>query len=203
VATQQLERLLSDPEMISVWASLAQNSTRAFNDVAAKFLLIELFERAAPVPPWQSESAKSQRRRLDQIVKLSERLRLLVAGSPLRHLSPDTLEEMLLDPRTVHSDTRIRNAGSSDFDEALKDLQEQAKSWREVNPLLQYPAREDAHRRYFIISVNRYLERNFCTGLHRELAVIAGIMLRDVEIDSEVVRKVLAPWRRQRGRARE
>ena len=54
VAAVQLERLLSDQEMVSVWSFLAQNSKSSFNDVAAKLLLIELFRRAAPLPPWQA-----------------------------------------------------------------------------------------------------------------------------------------------------
>ena len=154
-------------------------------------LLIELFESAKRVPPWESLSPSKQKRRLDRIESAAKRLALLLAETPVRYLSDDAIRRMGLEISSQNSGPDFRRVGKSDFSTILNDVSEHVETLQGAQSILRRPSHEDAHRRYFIIRIAGFLRRELGMRSNKVIAELARVMLTDPDIDVEVVRKTL------------
>jgi hypothetical protein len=188
---QRLEQLVDSSVLNPLWARISSNHPDPSADIAVKLLLIELFNTAEPVPPWDSLSISKQKRRLEQIESAAKRLELLLADSPIRFLSEDAIRRMGLEISSLNSGPDFRRVSTSDFPTILDDVSKHAEALRGARSILRRPSHEDAHRRYFVIRIAGFLRREAGMRSNKVIAELARIMLADPEIDVEVVRKTL------------
>ncbi len=189
---QRLEQLIDSSALNSLWARISRNHLDQSADIAVKLLLIELFETARRVPPWDSLSPSKQKRRLDQIESTAKRLALLLADSPIRYLNEDAIKRMGLEISSLNSGPDFRRVSKSDFSTILDDVSEHVESLQDARPILRRPGHREAHRRYFIVRIASYLRRRIGIRSNKVIAELAWIMLVQPEIDTEVVRKTLS-----------
>jgi len=188
---QRLEQLIDSSTLNPLWTRISSNHSDKDADVSVKLLLIQLFETAERVPPWDSLSPSKQKLRLQHIGSVAKRLALLLDGSPIRYLSEDAIRGMGLEISSSNSGPNFRRVKKSDYSIILDDVSNHVETLQGAQSILRRPSHEDAHRRYFIIRIAGYLRHEVGTRSNKVIAELARIMLADPDIDSEAVRKTL------------
>ena len=186
---QRLERLIDSETLQELWTLMACKRSAKEAEIAAKLFLLEMFEAARRIPPWEAQTGTQRKRRLEQIDRNAKRLAHLVTDTPIRYLREGAMTKMGLAVPPLSTEPDIRRVGEPDFLIVLEDLQDQARDRLKEAPVLRRRSGEDAHRTYFIIRTARYLQRRLGTRSNKLTAELARIMLRDDEIDAETVRK--------------
>jgi hypothetical protein len=207
VMRDALYKLITDPEMESVWKSLRQPE-KILASLEPHKELSELFQRQllmdetdklpeilfavvysglmAPRHPWEGLTKDKRKKKVEKIRRLVGRLRNEIAATPLEPLSKATVALLGLSNSTLeHHDEQ----GSMNF--YLSQLDRRAVALTRVPTPTSKTKGRKTERRHLLLRLAKFMGYYYGDGLDDEMAVIARVILDDENIDTEVVRKVL------------
>jgi hypothetical protein len=181
---QLLNDLIHDEEMQGAWLELNTAWNGSDPENAVRQLLVVVFRLREGIPDWIARSGSERSTRMDQIAHHAKALRTAVSDTPFLWLSSAALDAI----GVKVPDVRVT---SGDFLIGLEDLLLQVDEHRDDKPILGRPNQTLAHRRYFVIMLNRHFSYHFESRMLSVIQPLARLALEDDEIDRETVRKIL------------
>ncbi|SIR91562.1 hypothetical protein SAMN05880566_1446 [Janthinobacterium sp. TND4EL3] len=202
---QLLERVLTDLRMKVVW-NILQRREKAESDYRCFWSAC-----SGAIVGWRGEpkhSAKERRAHFQKIFEHAAELQSLLGKSKEFHyysingLIKDANVEWLLD--VLGAETSIDEKNDISYAHfclaevvppvhlLLQDIAEKAQEYAEHRPLVLKPRSENAPAHYFVRALSEYLRSRYGQPLHEVVAVTVSVIFDDIDIDIDLVRKLVA-----------